>query len=143
MIHGIDTSFFVAVELASHPRHQASRALLERITKSGDKVALAPQVLAEFAHVITDPRRCVDPLSVPAAMDRAERIWNAKQVIQVFPDASTVSEFFVWMRQYGLGRKRILDTLLGATYRSVGIPSIITLNRADFALFGCFAIVEP
>ena len=143
MIHGIDTSFFVAVELASHPRHQASRTLLERISKSGEKVALAPQVLAEFAHVITDPRRCVDPLAVPAALERAERIWNATQVIQVFPDATAVSEFFGWMRQYRLGRKRLLDTLLGTTYRSAGISSIVTLNRADFDVFGCFTIVEP
>ncbi len=143
MIHGIDTSFFVAVELISHPRHQASRALLERMTESGEKAALAPQVLTEFAHVITDPRRCVDPLDVPAALDRAERIWNATQVIQVFPDTIAVSQFLARMRQYRFGRKRLLDTLLGATYWSAGISSIVTLNRADFEVFGCFTIVEP
>ncbi len=143
MIHGLDTSFFVAVELASHPKHQASRALLARISGPGDNVALAPQVLAEFAHVITDFRRCVDPLDMPSALERAERIWNAIQVIQVFPDATAVSQFFDWMGQHRLGRKRILDTLLAATYWSAGIRSIVTLDRADFVVFGRFAIVEP
>ena len=42
-----------------------------------------------------------------------------------------------------LGRKRLLDTLLGATYWSVGIRSLATLNRADFEVFDRFAIVEP
>ena len=52
MTHGLDTSFFVAVELASHSRHAASRGLLQQTAKTGEDFALAPQVLAEFAHVI-------------------------------------------------------------------------------------------
>jgi predicted nucleic acid-binding protein len=143
MTHGLDTSFVVAVELTSHSRHDASRELLDRLTRLGDAVALAPQVLAEFLHVITDSRRCVDALTITAAIERAERIWNAIQVVQIFPDAAAVSLFFTWMRQHRLGRKRLLDTMLAATYFSAGIRSIATLNRADFDIFSCFTIVEP
>jgi hypothetical protein len=66
MIHGVDTSFLVAVELVSHGRH-------------GDQ----------------------------------------------------------------LGRKRLLDTIMAATFHVAGIQSVVTLNRSDFGLFGCFTIQEP
>ncbi len=36
-----------------------------------------------------------------------------------------------------------LDTLLAATYWSVRIRSVVTLNRSDFDVFGCFAVVAP
>jgi predicted nucleic acid-binding protein len=77
------------------------------------------------------------------ALQRAEFIWNATQVAQVFPDAAATAQFFAWMRQHGLGRKRLLDTLLAATYWSAGIRSLVTLNRADFDTFGCFTVIEP
>jgi hypothetical protein len=41
-----------------------------------------------------------------------------------------------------LGRKRLLDTLLAATFREAGIAKIITNNGKDYAVFGCFDIVE-
>jgi hypothetical protein len=80
---------------------------------------------------------------MPTALGRAEQIWNSAQAVQVFPGTAAVSQFLAWMAQYHLGRKRLLDTLLAATYRSAGIGSIVTLNPADYGVFGCFAVVEP
>ena len=143
MIHGIDTAFLVAAELASHIRHDACRALLQRLHRSGDEFALAPQVLAEFVHIITDSRRCSTPLDMPTALQRAELIWHSTQVTQIFPDATATSQFLAWMQQHHLGRKRLLDTLPASTYWSARIGSVLTLNRADFDVFGCFTAVEP
>jgi len=143
MIHGIDTSLLVAAELLAHSQHEPSRAMVQQMAQSGENMAVAPQVLAEFVHAVTDPRRCTVPLTVSTALERADEIWNAATVVQVFPDATSVSQFLGWMQRFRLGRKRLLDTLFGATYWSVGIRSIVTLNRADFEIFGCFTIVEP
>jgi predicted nucleic acid-binding protein len=143
MIHGIDTSLLVAAELVAHSKHEPSRAMVQQMAQSGENMAVAPQVLAEFVHAVTDSRRCKVPLTVPTALQRADEIWNAATVVQVFPDATAVSQFFDWMRQHRLGRKRLLDTLLAATYWSAGVRSIATLNRADFDLFRSFTIVEP
>jgi predicted nucleic acid-binding protein len=143
MIHGVDTSFLVAVELVSHGRHGDCRSLRDRLVQVGDQFALVPQVLAEFIHIVTDPRRCAQPLSIDVAINRAESLWNAREAIQVLPDAGATAQFFVWMRQYQLGRKRLLDTLMAATFHAAGIHSVVTLNRSDFELFGCFTIHEP
>ena len=42
-----------------------------------------------------------------------------------------------------LGRKRLLDTLLAATYWQAGIQSLLTTNPADFGVFGTFRCITP
>jgi hypothetical protein len=44
----------------------------------------------------------------------------------------------LWLEQYQLGRKRLLDTQIAATWWSVGIREIFTLNPADFRVFDTF-----
>ena len=143
MTHGFDTTFLVAAEVSGHNNHVASRSRLSALRSAGDDFAIAPQVLAEFVHVVTDAGRFSSPLSMDAALSRAETWWTSGEVRQVVPDAITMVEFFAWMRQYRLGRKRILDTLLAATYKTAGIASVLTINADDFAVFGHFQIVEP
>jgi hypothetical protein len=64
-------------------------------------------------------------------------------VVQVFPDAAATSQFLAWLQQFSLGRKRLLDTLLAATYRQAGVNSLLTTNAADFAVFGTFICIPP
>jgi hypothetical protein len=64
-------------------------------------------------------------------------------VVQVFPDSDAVSQFLSWLHQYSLGRKRLLDTLLAATYQQAGIQSVLTTNPADFVVFGVFNCIAP
>jgi predicted nucleic acid-binding protein len=141
--HGFDTTFLVAAEVAGHSDHLASRSRLSTLRSAGDDFAIAPQVLAEFVHVVTDANRFSAPLSVEAALSRAETWWTSGEVRQVVPDSMTMIGFFDWMRAHRLGRKRILDTLLAATYKAAGIGSVLTINASDFAIFGHFQIVQP
>ena len=143
MIHGLDTSFVVAVEVTAHAEHLRARRLMDRVLSAGDGLALAPQVLAELIHIVTDPRRFESPLSVDAARERAERWWNAAEVVSAFPGESTAPLFLSWHRKHGLGRKRLLDTLLAATYFSNDVRSILTTNARDFRAFGHFTVQQP
>lgn len=138
MIHGLDTSFLVAAEVVGHPNHAAARSQLQRLVQSGDTFALTPQVLAEFIHIITDPRRFSTPLAMPAAIERAALWWNAVEVVQVFPNSDSTLACLAWLAEHQLGRKRLRDTQLAATLRSAGVTSVLTLNRDDFKAFGCF-----
>ena len=78
-----------------------------------------------------------------AARDLAQKWWLAIEVTHIIPGDAAMKQFFVWHRSHSLGRKRILDTLLAATYRSAGIDSLLTTNAADFALFAGFQCVTP
>jgi hypothetical protein len=80
------------------------------VLTAGDVIAIAPQVLAEFIHVVTDPRRFTQPLDMNAARHVAEQWWTSSDVVQAFPDAGTVRQFLTWLQQFSLGRKRLLGT---------------------------------
>jgi len=139
--HGADTSFLVAVEIVEHAHHACALRAPGELLARDDRVAIAPQVLAEFAHVVTDARRFQQPLSMETALDKSERWWNAAEAEQVQPIDVVVARFHEWMRRHQFGQKRVLHTLLTATYRAAGITSLLTLNTEDFAMFGEFAFV--
>ena len=84
MATGIDTSLLVAAEVLSHPDHSRARAKLQSVTQAGEQLALAPQVLAEFVHIVTDPRRFTAPLDMAAALPREHRGTHRKSRV-AFP----------------------------------------------------------
>ena len=143
MIHGLDTGMLVALEHSEHSDHGAAQQTVARLIAAGDLAALAPQVLAEFMHVVTDTRRFVSPLDMAATNQLADRWWTAKEVVHVFPDDAATHQYLTWVKQFSLGRKRLLDTLLAATYHQAGIRSLLTTNPADFAVFGVFTCITP
>jgi predicted nucleic acid-binding protein len=143
MKHGLDTGFLVAAEVAEHTEHTEAKSTLTRLLGAGDQIGIAPQVLAEFIHIVTDPRRFTHPLDMTAARQLAEQWWTAREVVQVFPDDGATRQFLDWIKQFSLGRKRLLDTLLAATYRQIGVHSLLTTNPADFGVFGGFVCITP
>jgi predicted nucleic acid-binding protein len=143
MIHGLDTGFWVALEHAEHDENADARRTIASLLANGDTVALVPQIVAEFLHVVTDPRRFVHPMDIAQATQIAERWWKAKEVIHIFPNVRCADQFFGWVAQYRLGRKRLLDTLFAATLHEAGITSILTTNPKDFAVFGVFTCITP
>jgi predicted nucleic acid-binding protein len=143
MIHGLDTGFLVAAEMLEHAEHIAARDTFARLIATHDLIAIAPQVLAEFIHVATDPRRFAQPLDITAARQIAQQWWTATEVVQVFPNDAATRQFLAWLQQFSLGRKRLLDTLLAATYQQAGVQSLLTANPADFTVFGTFTCITP
>ena len=140
---GLDTTFLVQVEIQEADGHAAALAVLRQEILGRDRrAALAPQVLSEFIHVVTDRRRFERPLSMAQALAKASVWWNATEVERVVPDDRAVDQFLAWMQAYGLGRKRLLDTLLAATYYRSGITRIATSNARDYQVFGVFELIE-
>ena len=141
MTHGIDTDFLIAVEIRDHIYHKPAERLLDRLLDNGHELAISPQTLAEFVHVVTDPRRMKEPLSIKEALARAEQWWQAVEVVRLFSDGQSIMDWISWLRQHRLGRKRLLDTILASTCASQGIRHLITNNAKDYRIFGCFEII--
>ncbi len=141
MTHGIDTDFLVAAEIRDHPFHSQADALLTKLLTSGHDLALAPQTLAEFIHIVTDGKRMPRPLQMEEAIRRANHWWQAAEVVRVFPNGESAIDFLAWLQRHALGRKRLLDTLLATTFHRSGIRHIITNNERDYRVFGVFQII--
>ncbi|HUP22599.1 MAG TPA: type II toxin-antitoxin system VapC family toxin [Thermoanaerobaculia bacterium] len=138
---GVDTSFLVGLAVQEHPDHQRCWALFEREIVGGEAtMAMTPQVLAEFCHIVTDERRFERPLAMHEALELCEQWWNARECRPVAVDAEAGALFLTWMHQHRLGRKRLLDTLLAATYHRAGIERLATTDWRDFARYGVFEV---
>jgi predicted nucleic acid-binding protein len=138
---GIDTSALIAFEDKMHADHARMVQLIRKRMKSGERLVLCPQVVAEFLHVATDGRRFAAPLTMVQALSRAEWWRSVRECRWVYPDEASVELFLGWMTAHRLGRKRILDTLLAATYAAQGVTKLATLNIGDFEAFDRFEFV--
>ena len=139
---GVDTSVLVQLEIVEMPRHQRAHELLRReVLDANEELALAPQVLTEFLHVVTDLRRFQRPLTMEQAMAKTRFWWGAREVRHLYPSAESTALFLDWVAQFNLGRKRLLDTHLAATFWTQGVRRILTSNARDFAIFKHFEII--
>lgn len=143
MILGLDTDVVVAWVMAGNPRHEMVHRLLERmVNERGTLLGLAPQVLHEFLHVATDSRRFETPLPMDLAVRIARRLWDSQEVVHILPTPQSFRRTLDLMERFRLGRKRVLDTSLAATYESAGVKTIFTLNPADFEVFSFLETVK-
>lgn len=140
---GIDTTFLVQLSLREHPGHIAAREEMDRRLAAEDTFAIAPQVVSELVHIVTDARRFEHPLSMAAALEMAQAWWSARETERVSPTPESMAQFWSWMNTFKLGRKRLLDTMLAATYFSHGVHAILSSNARDYTTFGCFHVISP
>ncbi len=140
---GLDTTFLVEVSVREHPGHLEASAEMDKHLTAGGTFFLAPQVIAEFIHVITDSRRFEHPLLIQEALEKAKIWWNARETRHALPTSTSIEQFYLWMHEFNLGRKRILDTMLAATYFSHHVSTILSSNARDYTVFGCFTVITP
>lgn len=140
---GLDTSFLIGLAIREHPSHEACMSLFRSEIVGGTAtMGLAPQVLTEFCHVVTDPRRFEAPIDIPSALGMCERWWDAQECRHALPDSEAVTLFLAWMNEFAVGRKRLLDTMLAATYHRAGVHRIATGDWRDFSRYGVFEVVS-
>jgi len=136
---GLDTTVLLTHEIKEAAGHEALRTYIATACRSGNVLfAISPQVLQEFVHVATDPRRFKVPLTMDQALERSRFWWESAEVIQCHPGGRAWEQAWTWMEKFRLGRKRVLDTYLAATYHERGIERLATANKMDFAVFGVF-----
>ena len=125
------------------PHHTAVLGYMSNHLKSGNAVGILPQVIHEFLHVVTDPRRFASPLSMPIAAGLARTLWDAREVVRLLPSQTSLSRTLELLEIHRLGRKRILDTALAAALESARIPRLITMNARDFRIFPFLETHDP
>ena len=102
---------------------------------------LTSGIVSEFIHIVTDSRRFENPLTMTEALDWAGFWSDAAEVSLISSDAPIHKLWLRWLEQHRLGRKRLIDTLIAATWHTAGVQQILTLNPRDFAIFGVFRVI--
>ena len=140
---GLDTNILIQLAVAAHAQFDATTKLFEAETERGELFAVAPLVVTEFLHAVSDARRFNPPMPQTVALDWIEGFLTLPQVRTIQTKENSLQVTFQWMRQFQLGRKRILDTHLAATLHTHGISRLMTSNPRDFSVFQVFEIITP
>jgi predicted nucleic acid-binding protein len=138
---GLDTTALVQLCDASNPFHLSVTAKAEAEILLGNRLLVAPQVIAEFLHVITDARRFAAPLEMEQAVRWVDELLAAPHVELVPPSSAAIQQAHGWIIELKLGRKRLLDTFLAATLYTAGCRRLITSNPDDFRVFGVLDLI--
>ena len=140
---GLDCNILVQLAFADHPANLQTLAAVQTETAQGTKLVFPSLAINEFLHVATDARRFAPPLTMNEALDWIEDFLGNSSVEMIEPTKASMDQTIRWMRQFNLGRKRILDTHLAAVLHTGGVRRLLTANPADFAVFGVLETVTP
>ena len=139
---GLDCNLLVQLALQDHPANAATITAVQAEVKRGSRLVFPSLVINEFLHVITDARRFSPPLTMTEALDWVES-FLASSAGLLEPTPESLRQTLRWMREFNLGRKRILDTHLAAVFYAAGVRRLFTSNPADFTVFNVFEIITP
>jgi predicted nucleic acid-binding protein len=142
-VTGIDTTWLVDLEVTESPRHEGALRLFDAWRgERSTALCVYHHVFLEFLHVVTDPARFERPLSMDQAVDRVW-FWAGQERLRIlYPSEKSMKRCLMWLTAYRLGRMRLIDTQMAATYAEEGITRIWSANPGDFALFGVFELPE-
>jgi predicted nucleic acid-binding protein len=133
----------VQLALADHPANAAAVAIVQAELQRGEQLVFPSLIVTEFLHVVTDERRFSPPLTMVEALEWIEEFISHPAVVVLEPTTESLRQMFQWMRQFNLGRKRILDTQLAAILHTAGVGRLLTSNPNDFKVFGVIEVQTP
>jgi predicted nucleic acid-binding protein len=139
----LDTNILVDALYEDLPEYPAASHLLELADDAEAAFCVAPQVLAEFYAIITDPRRVSDAYTAEEARQEVEKIRN-KRGIHILPvPVDVVDRWLELLRTHPVTRARIFDIQLVATMLGNEVRRIYTFNLRDFTPFLELEVLAP
>lgn len=138
---GLDSCFLIDLYWEDSPRHDAVLKKFNDIAASGQDVCVYYNCFNEFIHVITDKKRFENAFSMEEALSVVDEWRDLENVKILFPDEQSFGRTVAWLSVYKLGRNRLNDTNMAASYVHSGVSSVITANPKDFEIFSELKII--
>lgn len=139
---GIDTCFLVDLTMSGSPRHEGALKLFTEWKNTNKRMCIFYNVFLEFQHIVTDAKRFEFPMTMEQAI---ENVWfwtEQERVKVIYPDDKSFGRAQVWLNQYKLGRKRLIDTHMASCYAENGVDEIWTANAKDFEIYNMFDLPD-
>lgn len=139
----IDTIVLVYAIFSASPHHIAARTIVDRALKSDAGYCTAPQVLAEFYAVVTDPRRVTSARKPAEAIDDVERILEMPG-LSLLPIPTDFARIWLSLvRRYEITRQDVFDAQIVALMMANGVSRVSTFDEKDFERFVEVSIQRP
>lgn len=139
----LDTNILVYAMDGASTFHAQSRAMLEQAYAVDARLCIAPQCLAEFFSLVTNPKRVALAKSPADALAAVEAIASLPG-LEVLPvPIDVVSRWVDLCRQHPVKGAEIYDLQIIAVMLANGIRRICTYNTTDFARFADISAQVP
>jgi toxin-antitoxin system PIN domain toxin len=139
----LDTNVLIYSVYADAEHHRAARSLVDQAKNPDAALCLAPQVLAEFYAVVTNPRRVTEPKSPEVALETMNTFLTLPGITLLSVPLDIVSRLMALLRQHPVIGRKVFDVQLVATLLGNGVRKLHTFNRADFAPFSEIEVLTP
>lgn len=139
----LDTNVLVDALYEDLPEFPAASYLLDLADNADAAFCVAPQVLAGFYVIITDPRRVSEAYTAEEARQEVQKIRN-KPGIHILPvPVDIVDRWLLLLQTHPVTRARIFDVQLVAIMLGNEVRRIYTFNIRDFASFPELEVLRP
>ncbi|MCI0356311.1 MAG: type II toxin-antitoxin system VapC family toxin [Acidobacteria bacterium] len=131
----LDTNVLVHAANVDSPLHEVATSLVNRGLRQSRVFCIAPQILVEFAAVISRPRHAVVPPSPAEVLRVTSLLYRSRRLAMIYPQRGTVIRAMREGADLGVRGPHWHDLFLAVTMRDAGVREIITQDVEDFRLF--------
>jgi len=139
----IDTNILVYAIDSESPFHLKAIDFVNSAVRGELKMGISPQVIGELYATITNPKKASHPLSPNEAIDVIRPIWEAGNILRIFPEQETIDLTLSLVKRYRLKSLDFFDAQIVATMLDNRVTTIYTVNEHDFAVFEEIKAVNP
>jgi len=139
----VDSNVLVYALFRECEHHERCRALLDQSQAGQRELCVAPQNLAEFYAIVTDPRRVAVSRKPSEAIDAIERMLAMPGMTLLPTPSDLVCRWIALARRHPVTRGQVFDLQLIATMLGNDIRKIYTFDRADFEPFDEIEVLTP
>lgn len=139
----VDTNVLVYAHYEDADQHQASQELLNRAQAGDLALCIAPQVVAEFYAVVTNPRRVSSAYTSDEALDALEQVLTMPGLALLPTPVDIASRLVDLLRKYPATGGSVFDVQLVAAMLANGVTRIYTFDESDFERFDEIEVLTP
>jgi predicted nucleic acid-binding protein len=128
----LDTNVLVHAAYRGSRLYPLASALVNRGLKERGVFCISPQVLVEFAAVVTRERFVSPPMEPGDVARICSILFKSRTLGKIYPKRATVLRALSAGTQLALQGPRWYDLYLAQTMRDAGVDTIITEDRVHF-----------
>ncbi|MFT5465977.1 MAG: toxin-antitoxin system PIN domain toxin [Verrucomicrobiales bacterium] len=136
-----DANLLIYAYDSTSPHHRASIAWWEGVLSGVEPVGIPWVVVLAFTRILTHPRVVNEPLEPREVRERVDQWLTLDHVRLLNPGPNSVSLFFDFLEEAGIGGNLSTDALIAVIAKEYG--AVVHSNDRDFDRFSGLKWINP
>lgn len=138
----VDTNILLRATVVQFPDYARVKPFVERYIAQGDELWISGQIIREYFNQVTRPQSFMQPMAAAQITTQYKKIRTVFQI--AYETQAVIEQFVALLQTHPTGGKQVHDANIVATMLVYDIPTLLTLNIADFRRFyDTVTVVSP